>query len=156
MIRRLAHLCFITDDLNRMVDFYSKAIGIPVKFSFKNSDGEIFGYYLECGDSSFIEIFDRVLKQKQWGGELEEMRKGGQYNHFCMEVTGLHDFKAKLETRGLKLTEIKTGMDHSLQSWASDPDGNAIEFMEYTSQSFQIQRETINDASRMIPSCGNE
>ena len=68
MIRRLAHLCFITDNLDRMVDFYSKAIGLPVKFSFKNTDGEIFGHYLECGDSSFIEIFDRALKHKQWGG----------------------------------------------------------------------------------------
>jgi catechol 2,3-dioxygenase-like lactoylglutathione lyase family enzyme len=140
MIRRLAHLCFITDDLNRMVDFYSKTIGLPVKFSFKNADGEIFGYYLECGDSTFVEIFDRVLKHKQWGGTLEDLHRDGQYNHFCMEVTGLPDFKAKLEARGLKLTDIKTGMDHSLQSWTSDPDGNAIEFMEYTAQSLQIQR----------------
>ena len=140
MIRRLAHLCFVTDDLNRMVDFYSKTIGLPVKFSFKNAGGEIFGYYLDCGDSTFIEIFDRVLKFKQWGGTLEELREGGRYNHFCMEVTGLHDFKAKLEARGLKLTEIITGMDHSLQSWTSDPDGNPIEFMEYTGRSLQIQR----------------
>lgn len=140
MIRRLAHLCFVTDNLDRMVDFYSKVIGLPVKFSFKNADGETFGHYLECGDSTFVEIFDRVLKFKQWGGTLEELHKDGQYNHFCMEVTGLLDFKAKLEARGLKLTEIKTGMDHSLQSWTSDPDGNAIEFMEYTARSLQIQR----------------
>ena len=141
MIRRLAHLCFVTDDLNRMLDFYSKKIGLPVKFSFRNADGEIFGHYLDCGDSSFIEIFDRVLKQKQWGGELEELHKGGgRYNHFCMEVTGLSDFKAMLEARGLELTEIRTGMDHSLQSWTSDPDGNPIEFMEYTARSLQIQQ----------------
>jgi catechol 2,3-dioxygenase-like lactoylglutathione lyase family enzyme len=140
MIRRLAHLCFITDNLNGMVDFYSKMIGLPVKFPFKNADGEIFGYYLECGDSTFIEIFDRVLKHKQWGGELAELKKGSFYDHFCMEVTGLHDLKAKLEGRGLKLTEIISGMDYSLQSWTKDPDGNSIEFMEYTSQSLQIQR----------------
>lgn len=141
MIRRLAHLCFVTDDLKRMTDFYSKIIGLPVKFSFRNAGGEIFGHYFDCGDSSFIEIFDRVLKQKQWGGELEDLRGGGgHYNHFCMEVTGLREFKATLEARGLKLTEIKTGMDHSLQSWTSDPDGNPIEFMEYTAQSLQLQQ----------------
>ena len=130
MIRRLAHLCFITDDLSRMVRFPTrKIIGLPVKFSFKNADGEIFGYYLDCGDSTFIEIFDRVLKHKQWGGELEDLRKGGgHYNHFCMEVTGLRDFKAMLECTGPQpLTEIRMGMDHSLQSWTSDPDGNPIE-----------------------------
>jgi catechol 2,3-dioxygenase-like lactoylglutathione lyase family enzyme len=140
MIRKLAHLCFITDNLDRMVDFYSKVIGLPIKFSFKNTNGETFGYYLECGDTSFIEIFDRVLKHKQWGGELEELRRdAGHYNHFCMEVTGLRVFKLKLESRGLKMTDIATGMDHSLQSWASDPDGNPIEFMEYTGGSLQLQ-----------------
>jgi len=141
MIRKLAHLCFITNDLDRMVDFYSKKIGLPIKFSFKNADGEIFGYYLECGDTSFIEIFDRVLKHKQWGGPLEDFRNGsGHYNHFCMEVTGLRELKPKLEARGLKLTEIVTGMDQSLQSWTTDPDGNSIEFMEYTGRSLQIQQ----------------
>ncbi|HWB59859.1 MAG TPA: VOC family protein [Chthoniobacteraceae bacterium] len=141
MIRKLAHLCFVTDDLDRMLHFYSKQIGLPVKFSFKNAGGEIFGYYLECGDSSFVEIFDRKLKFKQWGGELEQPAKGTMYNHFCMEVTGLPAFKATLESRGVKMTEIKTGMDHSLQSWTNDPDGNPIEFMEYTGESLQIQRE---------------
>ena len=141
MIRRLAHLCFITDNLDRMVEFYSKIIGLPVKFQFKNADGEIFGYYLDCGDSSFVEIFDRVLKHKQWGGELAEFAKAeSHYNHFCMEVTGLREFKALLESRGLELTDIKTGMDNSLQSWTKDPDGNPIEFMEYTARSLQLQQ----------------
>jgi catechol 2,3-dioxygenase-like lactoylglutathione lyase family enzyme len=123
-----------------MVDFYSKNLGLPVKFSFTNKDGEVFGHYLDCGDSSFIEIFDRVLKIKQWGGKLEPLSYGTQQNHFCLEVTGLRDFKAALESKGMKLSDIQQGMDHSLQSWTSDPDGNPIEFMEYTAQSLQIQR----------------
>lgn len=140
MIRRLAHLCFITDDLERMVDFYANKLGLVVQFPFKNADGEIFGYYIATGDSTFIEIFDRVLKQKQWGGELQEFgTDGSHYNHFCLEVTGLRNFKAKLETKGLKLSEIKTGMDNSLQSWTNDPDENSIELMEYTHQSWQLQ-----------------
>jgi catechol 2,3-dioxygenase-like lactoylglutathione lyase family enzyme len=140
MIRRLGHLCFVTDQLDRMVEFYSKTLGLPVKFDFRNSGGEVFGYYIECGDSTFIEIFDRKLKVKQWGGPLEDLQKGNQYTHFALEVTGLRDFRAALLQKGLKLTEIVQGMDHSLQTWTSDPDGNAIEFMEYTGQSWQIQR----------------
>jgi lactoylglutathione lyase len=140
MIRRLGHLCFVTDNLERMVEFYSKTLGLPVKFTFRNADGEVFGHYLECGDSTFIEIFDRVLKVKQWGGGLEALHQGNQYSHFALEVTGLRDFKAALEKKGVKLSDIATGMDHSLQSWTSDPDGNPVELMEYTSQSWQIQR----------------
>ena len=139
MIRKLGHLCLITDNLQRLVDFYTGPLGFSVKFPFVNADDETFGYYLECGDSTFIEIFDRVLKQKQWGGELEVLRDGGRLNHFCFEVTGLHDLRVSLESKGLTLTPIKTGMDRSLQSWTNDPDGNPIELMEYTSQSRQLQ-----------------
>jgi lactoylglutathione lyase len=140
MIRKLAHLCLTTDNMDRMVDFYSKKLGLPVKFIFKNADGQIFGYYLDCGDSTFLEIFDRVLKRKQWGGPDEPLAKGNQYSHLCMEVTGLRDLRASLLAKGVKMTEIAQGMDHSYQSWTSDPDGNPMEFMEYTHASPQVQR----------------
>lgn len=140
MIRRLAHLCFVTDQMPAMVEFYTKVLGLPVKFSFQNSDGETFGAYIECGDSSFIEIFDRVLKRKQWGGPDEPLVAGNRYGHFCLEVTGLKELKAALEARGAIVGEMRTGMDGSLQAWTKDPDGNAVELMEYTARSKQIQR----------------
>jgi catechol 2,3-dioxygenase-like lactoylglutathione lyase family enzyme len=140
MIRRLGHLCFVTDNLQGMLDFYTRALGLAVQFIFKNDDGEVFGYYLAAGDSTFIEIFDRVLKVKQWGGPLAELAAGNRYSHFCLEVTALRDFKAALESRGVKVGDVSTGMDHSMQAWLKDPDGNAIELMEYTSRSWQLQR----------------
>ena len=100
MIRRLAHLCINTDHLPAMLEFYSKVLGLPVKFAFRNRDNEIFGYYLDCGDSTFIEIFDRAGKIKQWGGTMDEARRGTRFDHFCLEVTGLRDFKVELEKRG--------------------------------------------------------
>jgi lactoylglutathione lyase len=131
MIRRLAHICFVTNQLDRMVEFYSKGLGLPVKFDFRNAEGQVFGCYLECGDSTFLEIFDRALMTQQWGGEMAESVKGNQITHLALEVTGLADFKAALERKGLKLRDIVTGMDHSLQSWTNDPDGNAIEFIDF-------------------------
>jgi lactoylglutathione lyase len=143
MIRRLGHLCFVTDDLERMVGFYRGMLGLRVKFPFVNADGETFGYYIECGDSTFIEIFDRVLRVKQWGGKVEASRGpadgASQFSHLCLEVTGLSDFRTGLVAKGLKVTEIKTGMDRSLQAWTNDPDGNAVELMEFTHQSWQLQ-----------------
>ena len=140
MIRKLAHLNFATNNLDRMVDFYSKTLGLPVKFTMKNADGVVFGVYIDCGDSTFIEIFDQELMVKQWGGEVRKLEGGTQYRHFSLEVTGLRDLKSTLEGRGLKVSEISEGMDNSLQAWTGDPDGNAIELMEYTSRSLQIQR----------------
>jgi len=139
MIRRLAHLCLISNQLERQIAFYRDQIGLPVKFRFTNAQGQLFGVYLDCGDSSFVEIFDQHLAAKEWGGDLRPLHEGNRYNHFCLEVTGLADLRGSLLARGVEVGEIKTGLDQSLQAWLSDPDGNRIELMEYTHRSWQLQ-----------------
>jgi lactoylglutathione lyase len=140
MIRKLAHLCLVSDQLETMMDFYTQKLGFNIKFIFRNDAGQVFGYYLETGDTTFVEIFDRVLKHKQWGkgGPLEDLKKGDMINHFCFEVTGMKEHIAQLEGRGVKIGNVKMAMDHSHQAWTSDPDGNLIEFMEYTAASWQL------------------
>lgn len=150
MIRRLGHLCLVTDDLKGMVDFYTEILGLAVKFIFKNAGGETFGYFIDCGDSTFIEIFDRVLKQKQWGGNLEPLNSGNRFAHFCLEVTGLRELTAALTGKGLQVSAIGQGLSGSLSAWTNDPDGNSVELLECTSRSLQIQRPpagTVNVAS---------
>ena len=81
----------VTDKLQGMVDFYSQVLGLPIQFVFRNDDGVVFGYCLNCGDSTFIEIFDRVEKALQWEHPLDELRNGNRLPHFCLEVTGIKD-----------------------------------------------------------------
>jgi len=140
MIRQLAHLCFYTDRLEQMVHFYRDGLGLPVKFTLNDDDGQLMGYYFECGNSTFIEIFDQSLAVRQWGGQAQVPASSSQYKHFCLEVTGLDELKQALEQRGVQVSVITTGMDHSRQAWIADPDGNAIELMEYTHQSLQLRR----------------
>ena len=66
MIKRLAHVCFKTDQTDKMVDFYKNVIGLNVKFTFKLDDGFIFGYYFDLGETTFLEIFDKVGAAKMW------------------------------------------------------------------------------------------
>ena len=139
MIRRLAHLCLITNDLDRLVAFYRDALGLKVKFRFAAADGVTFGAYVEVGDSTFIEFFDQKLSARQWGGSTDPLVAGNRYSHLCLEVTGLADFRTALLARGVSVGELRTGMDSSLQAWLSDPDGNRIELMEYTHRSQQLQ-----------------
>lgn len=138
MIRRLGHLCFVTDQLDVMIRFYTEVLGLRVVIDFRNAEGTLFGVYLGCGDSTYVEVFDRVLKARQWGGSADPRPPGGKYDHFCLEVTGLDAFRADLIARGLKVSEIFDGVDFSRQLWIHDPDGNAIEFMEYTARSLQL------------------
>lgn len=139
MIRQLAHLCFHSDHIDQMVRFYRDDLGLPIKFTLNCDDGQLLGYYFACGDTTFIEIFDQVAAVKQWGGQMQTLTSGSQYKHFCLEVTGLDGFIQTLRARGIEVTKIKTGMDHSHQAWIADPDGNAIELMEYTHESKQLQ-----------------
>ncbi len=140
MIRQLAHACFFTDQLQKMIDFYAGQLGLPIKFTLNNNQGTPFGYYFDCGNSTFIEVFDQAGAVKQWGGEISALVPGRRYQHLCFEVTGLEQYKTQLESCGVEVSAITLGMDHSRQAWIHDPDGNAIELMEYTSESLQLVR----------------
>jgi catechol 2,3-dioxygenase-like lactoylglutathione lyase family enzyme len=141
MIKRLAHLCFKTDQLDRMIHFYRDILGLRIKFTLKNKDGLDFGYYFECGSRSFLEIFDQKGAVRQWGGEVVALKSppGTFYQHFCLEVERIEAFRAGLVAKQVAVTEIAVGMDGSKQCWIKDPDGNSIELMEYTPASLQTK-----------------
>jgi catechol 2,3-dioxygenase-like lactoylglutathione lyase family enzyme len=126
MIRQLAHLNFVTNDLSKIIDFYVNKLGMQVKFTLNNRQGQPFGYYFECGHITFLEFFDQAMATEMWGGKVVELMAGTRYKHFCLEVTGV------------TVTEISMGMDNSLQAWVTDPDGNQIELMEYGPASLQL------------------
>jgi lactoylglutathione lyase len=138
MIRQLAHLNFFTNNLPKIIDFYVNKLGMEVKFTLNNSDGVPFGYYFGCGNSTFLEFFDQALAVKQWGGKVGALTSGTQYKHFCLEVTGLDEYCQKLRDLSVAVTDISMGMDNSRQAWIADPDGNAIELMEYGPHSLQL------------------
>lgn len=138
MLRQLAHLNFVTNDLSRIIDFYVNKLGMEVKFTLDNRQGQPFGYYFGCGNTTFLEFFDQKMAVEVWGGNVAELSAGTRYKHFCLEVTGLDEYCAKLKTRGVEVSEISLGMDHSRQAWVTDPDGNQIELMEYGPASLQL------------------
>jgi lactoylglutathione lyase len=141
MIRQLAHVCFYSDRIDEMVRFYNQILGLNIKFTLDLSDGDSFGYYFACGNTTFIEIFDRKKALLQWGGNPSDLSKGNQYKHLCFEVKGLAGFKEKLLKQGISVSEITTGMDFSSQAWINDPDGNSIELMEYSAKSLQLLKK---------------
>jgi lactoylglutathione lyase len=139
MIRQLAHINFVTNDLSQIIDFYVNKLGMNVKFTLNNAQGQPFGYYFGCGNTTFLEFFDQAMAAEVWGGKVQELISGTQYRHFCLEVTGLDEYCRTLKSKGVDVTEIKMGMDNSRQAWIADPDGNQIELMEYGPESLQIQ-----------------
>ena len=92
MIRQLAHINFVTNDLSRIIDFYVNKLGMTVKFTLNNAQGQPFGYYFGCGSTTSLEFFDQAMAAEVWGGKVQELTPGTQYRHFCLEVTGLDEY----------------------------------------------------------------
>lgn len=138
MIRQLAHLNFVTDDLPAMIDFYVNKLGCRIKFTLNNDAGQPMGHYFECGNTTFIEIFDQALAVKQWGGTVGPLAPGNGYRHFCLEVVGLDNFCKRLKSLGVAVTDVVEASDFARQAWIKDPDGNAVELMEYGPRSLQL------------------
>jgi len=139
MTVRLAHLCFHTNRFEEMTAFYRETLGLPVKFELRLPDGRVFGRYFSLGNTSFLEIFDQAGAVEMWGGTVGIVapKPYQNFQHFCLEIKRLDEYRAELVGRGLSVSEIKMGVDNSRQAWIKDPDGNDIELMEYTDRSLQ-------------------
>ena len=128
MITGLAHACFTVSDLERSLKFYVDGVGLTPAFDFVDETGRRFGLYLHLGGRNFVELFQ---------GNLGERADGQSYRHICLEVDDIKATVAEMRERGIEVSEIKMGKDHSYQAWITDPDGNRIELHHYTPESWQ-------------------
>jgi lactoylglutathione lyase len=142
MIKKLAHICFRTENLKEMVAFYRDRLGFRVQFVFKNKAGEEFGYYFDLGHQSYLEIFDHRICAKINGQKSQALFAQSEftlYQHLCLEVTDIESEVIRLRGKGITVTDTFMGGDFSKQAWFKDPDNNPIELMEYTAQSLQTR-----------------
>jgi catechol 2,3-dioxygenase-like lactoylglutathione lyase family enzyme len=139
MIHQLAHANFSTERAEEMLAFYTKGLGLTVQFTLDGNDGKPLGWYLACGNRTFVEIFDRDRAAQKWPEAGGAPVKGNRFRHCCFEVDDLEGYKAALEARGIAVRGVWMGLDHSKQAWVTDPDGNDIELMEYTPASLQLR-----------------
>ena len=125
MLKRLSHACFGSTNLPRTIAFYRELVGCEVAHEFRNAAGELYGVFLSCRNSTFLEFFN----------EQQPKPPGGLFRHLCFEVDDVEDMAAVARRHGLT-AEIKRGRtDHILQFFIHDPDGNMVEFQQHDRQS---------------------
>jgi lactoylglutathione lyase/glyoxylase I family protein len=128
MIKGIAHVCIVTNDLAATERFYCSGLGFKKAFDFVKA-GEITGFYLRVTKGSFIEIFRKDKIDREALGPM---------GHICFEVDDLDDTSRRLESHGYKVTKKSLGADQSWQMWTTDPSGVQIEFHQYTPESTQF------------------
>ncbi len=129
MIKGLAHICFTVKNLEETIRFYCGILGMKEAFDYVNEDGRKFGVYIHAGNRNFLEIFERPH---------DAAAQHQSYQHFSMEVENIQEMVNKLNSAGIKTTEIGRGKDRSWGLKFSDPDGNTVELQEYTDESKQV------------------
>jgi catechol 2,3-dioxygenase-like lactoylglutathione lyase family enzyme len=129
LLKRLGHVCILATNLQETLHFYTEVLGMRKVFDFLKN-GELFGFYLDAGNGTYIEVFTRSAGEPPNRPLLD---------HICLEVDDIDAIIADLTSKNWKFTsEKKMGGDNSWQVWTADPSGVKIEFMQYTPESSQL------------------
>ena len=162
-ITKFGHLAFYCKDLARSVRFYRDQLGLRQKFSITYGDmldnmlenskktgkpvpaGDVEALskkrdkdwivYMEIGDGAFIELFDTDAQTANTiSAEVPSC-----YAHVSLAVEDIFAAEAALRAAGAPIdTPPCMGLENTWQMWSHDPDGNTIEFMQYTPASWQL------------------
>lgn len=127
-VRQLAHVCIFARDVEETRRFYEDVIGLRTVFNFTR-DGRIFGFYLDAGNRTFVEVFENSAAE--YSGK-------NQINHMCLEVESMADAVAHIRSNGVEVTEPRTACDNTAQAWVDDPNGVKIELFDYSAESAQF------------------
>jgi catechol 2,3-dioxygenase-like lactoylglutathione lyase family enzyme len=154
-----AHCAYRVSDLDEALKFYVDCLGLKMKFVITNEEAipifeksdnpqiqemvEFFKdnkekpwiVYLEIAPNQYIELFTGFVGMKHCDTPNDQ----SGYLHLALEVDDIFKAKEELVACNVNLTsDISLGIDNTYQLWMKDPDGHAIELMQYTDKSFQL------------------
>lgn len=128
-ITDLGHTAFACHDLEASLAFYAK-LGLHESFRLLRDDGSVMLVYLHIDGDRFLELFP--------GGPKPGGSQPTSFRHICLLTDDIEALVDHLKGTGIAIDkEVTMGLDHNLQAWVSDPDGNAIEFMQISPKSPQ-------------------
>lgn len=131
-IKALSHVAIQVTDLNRALAFYTGVLGLPEQFRLTNDRSEPWLAYVRVAGNQFIELFGSATSPNA-------PTKSAGPVHLCLEVDDIHDAFNHITSKGIQPLHgpPKLEADHAWQFWIADPDGNPIEFHQFTEQSLQ-------------------
>jgi lactoylglutathione lyase len=136
VITDVGHPAFRVYDVDASLAFYQK-LGLKEAFRLNRDDGSLMLIYLHVGGDRFIELFPN--------GPEPDPNRTHSFAHICLLTDDLQGTVDTLRDQGVTIErEPLLGLDHNLQAWIRDPDGNAIELMQLSDDS--PQRQTARSA----------
>ncbi len=140
---KLSHIGLLVKDLEATRKFYCDLLGYEEIFH-HDINGQSFMYYLKNKDDEYLEIFDKAHGAAGFPPQ--------NVQHFTYLVDDIREAGRYFQENGYKVWylpsssgqeapvpfEPRVGIDKSCVCFIVDPDGNEIEFMQYTPESYQL------------------
>lgn len=131
----VAHFAVYVSDLAKAREFYQGLLGYEEAFSLTRDDGAVDLAFVKINDAQWIELVNRPS-----AGE-------GQLNHIAFYTDDAERMRAYLGSRGVNVpASVPKGRTGNKNFMIKDPDGHAVEIVEYQPDSW-----TAKDSGRHMP-----
>ena len=128
---RFGHVAIRVKDVDKMLDFYCRGLGLQEAFRINNDDGSLRIVYVHISENQYLELC--------LGGEKSlkfDDQKNLGVRHVSFTVDNLVKYKNGSEERGVVFdSEILKLRDNNLTIFLFDPEGNKLEIVQTQSDS---------------------
>ena len=136
LIPGVAHAALFVSDLAKARNFYEDFLGFQEPFSLKRDDGSIRIAFIKINDNQYVELF------------TDPPKGDGQLNHFAIYTDSAQQMRDYLAARGVKVPEkVAKGKTGNYNFTITDPDGHALEIVQYRQDSWSGQNR-----GKLLPS----
>ena len=133
-IKGLSHVAIRTGNMENSLRFYTEVLGLQEAFRMYGEDGGLATVYLYIAPSQYLELFANGIKPAVTGSDMIGMC------HICLETEDAGKAYEAVKARGGPLdSPLRLGKSKCRMFFTHDPDGNSLEIMELTPESFQAQ-----------------
>ena len=117
----VAHIGLKVDNLDAAREFYGHVLGYQEVFKLNKPDGALMLTYFKVNDHQYIEIFPTLKSPDE-----------DRLSHIAFETTDAGPLRDYLAAKGVKVPDqLEPGLDGNLSFMVADPDGHAVEFVQY-------------------------
>ena len=123
---RIAHTMIRVTDLERSLDFYTRVLGMRVKWQEDFPDGRFTLAFLGFGDDPAAAVLELT---HNWDTHAYDLGTG--YGHLALEVDDVHAAVQQVRERGGTILREPRAMNAgaTVIAFIADPDGYPIEFV---------------------------
>ncbi|MGC2421211.1 MAG: VOC family protein [Candidatus Acidiferrales bacterium] len=131
----VSHMALFVSNLEKSRWFYEDFLGFAEPYDIKRDDGSVRIAFIKINDDQTIELF------------TDPPRQDGHLSHIAFYTDSAESMRAYLASQGVTVPDkVTTGKIGNLNFIITDPDGHAVEFVQY-----QPDGLTRQDAGKFLP-----